>query len=82
MDGVDFRRLPPQYGIEDLHTYLRRFQLSRGLAHRGYLSADLWRQQPPFRYVENQAFSEWQVGFVAQELIRVGSNLAPLLLED
>lgn len=70
-----------QYNIEDLHHHLQQFQLSHGLALLGNLSADFWKRQETWRYFNNEAFSEWQLSFLAQELIRVGSDVAPHQLD-
>lgn len=82
MDEDALRRLYPQYSIEDLQTYLSKFQLGWGLVSLAQVSANLWEQGQVYRYIGGQAFSEWQIGFLAQELIRVSSDLAPLRLDQ
>jgi hypothetical protein len=71
-----------QYSIGDLHAHLRLVELSRGLAWLGGMSATLWEQGEPVRWIENEAFSEWQFAFIAQELVRVGSDFGPLRLDE
>lgn len=71
-----------QYRIADLHAHLRQIRLSRGLAFLGYLSTDLWLHHGPFRYLRGEVCAEWQLAFLARELIRVGSDLSPLNLDD
>ena len=71
-----------QYSIGDLHAHLRLIELSRGLAWLGSMSATLWEGGEPVRWIENEAFSEWQFAFIAQELVRVGSDFGPLRLDE
>jgi len=46
------------------------------------MSATLWEGGEPVRWIENEAFSEWQFAFIAQELVRVGSDFGPLRLDE
>lgn len=71
-----------QYDIEDLHNFLRQFELVRGLETLSLVSAHLWKTGKPFKYFADEAFSEWQTGFLAQELIRVGLDSASLKLDQ
>jgi len=74
--GVD------QYNIEDLHAQLRTVQRSTALEPIAAATSALWRNGVLTGSYGGQMASDWLCAFVAQEVLRIASDLGPDSLQE